>query len=50
VQITDVALAIQRYAHWHATPEVTIGPTRPAKLAAALKRALRDAPMESSKR
>jgi uncharacterized protein YcaQ len=47
-QIADVALAIQRCAHWHATPEVTIGSTRPAKLAAALKRALRAASLESS--
>ena len=47
-QIADVAQAIQRCAHWHATPEVTIGATRPAKLAAALKRALRAAPQESS--
>ena len=43
-QIADVAQAIQRCANWHATPKVTISQTRPAKLAAALKRALRDAP------
>jgi uncharacterized protein YcaQ len=48
-QIHDVALAIQRCANWHATPDVTISPTRPAKLAAALKRALRAASQESSK-
>jgi uncharacterized protein YcaQ len=47
-QIQDVAGAIQRCANWHATPEVTICATRPAKLAAALKRALRDLPLESS--
>jgi uncharacterized protein YcaQ len=47
-QITHVAQAIQRCANWHATPEVTIRQTRPAKLAAALKRALRDASLESS--
>jgi uncharacterized protein YcaQ len=48
VQITDVAQAIQRCANWHATPEVKIGPTRPAKLAAALKSALRSLVLESS--
>jgi uncharacterized protein YcaQ len=47
-QITDVAQAIQRCANWHATPEVTINQTRPAKLAAALKRALRVTPLEST--
>ncbi len=46
-QITEVAQAIQRCAHWHGTPEVTIGATRPAKLAAALKRALRAVAQES---
>ena len=46
-QIRDVAQAIQRCANWHATPDVTISPTRPGKLAAALKRALRDLPHES---
>jgi uncharacterized protein YcaQ len=44
LQITDVAQAIQRCADWHATPAVTVSKTQPAKLAAALKRALRDAP------
>jgi uncharacterized protein YcaQ len=47
-QIADVAQAIQRCADWHATPQVTIGPTRPAKLAAALKRALRAVALEGS--
>ena len=50
LQIADVAQAIQRCANWHATPDVTINQTRPVKLAAALRRALRDAPLESSKR
>jgi uncharacterized protein YcaQ len=47
-QITDVAQAIQRLANWHATPTVTISLTHPAKLAAALKRALRVYPLEST--
>ena len=47
-QIADVAQAIQRCANWHVTPEVTIGPTRPAKLAAALKSALRADALEGS--
>lgn len=47
-QIADVARAIQRCAHWHATPDVSVRQTRPAKLAAALKRALRDISVESS--
>jgi uncharacterized protein YcaQ len=47
-QIAAVAQAIQRCANWHATPDVTISQTRTAKLAAALKRALREAPLESS--
>jgi len=46
-QIADVAQAIQRCAHWHATPQVTINVTRPAKLAVALRRALRAASQES---
>ena len=46
-QIRDVAQVIQRCANWHATPQVTISATRPAKLAAALRRALRDASQES---
>ena len=45
-QIRDVAQAIQRCAHWHGTPQVTINASRPAVLAAALKRALRDLPLE----
>jgi uncharacterized protein YcaQ len=47
-QIADVAQAIQRCANWHATPDVKINQTRPAKLAAALKRALRVARLERS--
>jgi uncharacterized protein len=43
-QIQDVARAIQRCAAWHATPQVKISQTRPAKWAAALRRALRDNP------
>jgi uncharacterized protein YcaQ len=46
-QIFNVAQAIQRCAHWHATPQVTINATRPAKLAVALRRALRAASQES---
>jgi hypothetical protein len=46
-QISDVAAALQRCANWHATPQVTISQTRPAKLAAALRRALRDNATES---
>lgn len=40
-QILDVARAIQRSANWHGTPRVRIGHTQPAKLAAALRRALK---------
>jgi uncharacterized protein YcaQ len=40
-QVQEVAQAIQACADWHGTPQVTIGPTRPVKLAAALRRALR---------
>ncbi len=47
-QIQDVAQALQRCAHWHGTPQVTINASRPAKLAAALKRVLRASPLESS--
>lgn len=39
-QLQDVAAAIQRFADWHGTPVVTINQTRPAKLAAALRRAV----------
>jgi uncharacterized protein YcaQ len=45
-QVADVAQAIQRCATWHGTPRVTINATRPAKLAAALKRVLRLASQE----
>ncbi len=47
-QIADVAQAIQRCAHWHATPQVKINASRPAKLAVALQRALRAVSQESS--
>lgn len=40
-QIEDVAQAIQRCANWHGTPTVKINRTQPAKLATALRRALR---------
>jgi uncharacterized protein YcaQ len=46
-QVTDVARAIQRCADWHATPDVTILQSRPAKLAEALRRAVRAASRES---
>jgi uncharacterized protein YcaQ len=49
-QIADVAKAIQRCADWHATPQVKITQTRPAKLAASLRRALRAASIESSEK
>lgn len=44
--IADVALAIQRSADWHGTPQVRITRTQPAKLAAALKRALKHLKLE----
>lgn len=47
LQIQEVAAAIQRCAAWHGTPEVKIGLSRPAKLAAALRRALRGNAAES---
>jgi uncharacterized protein YcaQ len=47
-QIQDVASAIQRCAAWHGTPMVKISKSRPAKLAAALRRALRTAAVETS--
>ncbi|RFO97490.1 hypothetical protein DIC66_06350 [Rhodoferax lacus] len=47
-QTIDVAAAIQRCANWHATPQVKISHTRPGKLGAALRRALRDNLTESS--
>jgi uncharacterized protein YcaQ len=40
-RIQDVAAAIQRCASWHGTDEIKISLTRPAKLAALLRRALR---------
>ena len=46
-QIADVARAIQRCAAWHATPQVRITQTRPAKLAVALRRAVRAIASES---
>jgi uncharacterized protein YcaQ len=45
-QIQDVAHAIQRCAIWHGTPVVKISKTRPAKLAPALRRALRTVALE----
>ena len=45
--VTEVARAIQRCANWHGTPQVRINANRPAKLAATLRRALRDASQES---
>jgi uncharacterized protein YcaQ len=47
-QIEAVAKAIQACAAWHGTPDVTIGPTQPAKLASALRRALRTLGSESA--
>lgn len=46
-QVQDVAAAIQRCAHWHGTPQVTISQTQPAALAAALRRAVRALSLES---
>ncbi|MDZ7920346.1 winged helix-turn-helix domain-containing protein [Rhodoferax sp.] len=40
-QLADVAAAIQRSADWHGTPSVRITRTQPAKLAAAMRRALK---------
>lgn len=45
-QMADVAQAIQRSASWHGTPQVRITRTQPAKLAAALKRALKNLQLE----
>ncbi|MDT7520974.1 crosslink repair DNA glycosylase YcaQ family protein [Rhodoferax sp. TBRC 17198] len=42
-QVQEVAAAIRRCAAWHGTPQVRIGRTQPAKLAAALRRALKRA-------
>lgn len=46
-QVQEVAKAIQRCAAWHGTPQVKISQTRPAKLAATLRRALREPAFES---
>lgn len=40
-QLADVAAAIQRSADWHGTPTVRITRSQPAKLAAAMRRALK---------
>nr|WP_315478842.1 crosslink repair DNA glycosylase YcaQ family protein [uncultured Rhodoferax sp.] len=45
-QIADVAQAIQRSADWHGTPQVRITQTQPAKLAAGLRRALKNLKLE----
>lgn len=45
-QVTDVAKAIQCSADWHGTPHVRITRTQPAKLAAALRRALKTLKLE----
>jgi uncharacterized protein YcaQ len=45
-QIADVAQAIQRSADWHGTPQVRITQTQPAKLAAPLRRALKNLKLE----
>lgn len=45
-QIADVALAIAQSAQWHGTPQVRIARTQPAKLAAALRRALKNLKLE----
>lgn len=45
-QVADVAQAIQRSATWHGTPQVRITGTQPAKLAAPLRRALKNLPVE----
>ncbi|NBX22174.1 MAG: hypothetical protein EBR58_12750, partial [Betaproteobacteria bacterium] len=42
-QVADVAQAIQRSADWHGTSKVRITRTQPAKVAAALRRALKEA-------
>lgn len=44
--IADVAEAIQRSADWHGTPQVRITRTQPAKLAPALRRALKNLKLE----
>jgi uncharacterized protein len=45
-QLADVAQAIQRSADWHGTPQVRIVRTHPAKLAPALRRALKNLQLE----
>jgi uncharacterized protein len=45
-QVADVAQAIQRSARWHGTPQVRITRTQPAKLAPALRRALKTLTLE----
>ena len=47
-QVRDVALAIARCAVWHETPQVQITRTHPAKLAAALKRALKNLTLQEA--
>jgi uncharacterized protein YcaQ len=42
-QVADVAQALQRSADWHGTPKVRITRTQPANVAAALRRALKEA-------
>ena len=44
--LADVAQAIQRSADWHGTPQVRITQTQPAKLAAPLRRALKNLKLE----
>jgi uncharacterized protein YcaQ len=46
LHIHAVAEAIQRSAHWHGTPNVRITRTQPAKLAAGLRRALKNLKLE----
>ena len=45
-QLADVAQAIQRSARWHGTPQVRVTRTQPAKLATALRRALKNLKLE----
>ncbi len=47
-QVAEVAQAIQHSATWHGTPQVRITRAQPAKLAAPLRRALKNLPMEGS--
>ncbi len=48
LQVADVATAIQRSADWHGTPRVRITRTQPAKLAAPLRRALKDLKLQGN--